>query len=212
METNLEKAERTAVDAARAMIKTFDFASSVLEETSKSVAETSGLKVGKYDLFRLSTQDARLIRRYTKSRSYGEARVQRYMYSLFSIPSDMVESSRDIHPFILISLVNVEARAPSICYGIMRKIQGHDQNHQGFLDCFFLWINEKLTEICRLAEEKEYGWEIEQEITGKTETSRLRAHVQFQQARLFDITSEEFLSERASMIANWFINRLGTAG
>ncbi|MBW1667419.1 MAG: hypothetical protein JRJ66_05085 [Deltaproteobacteria bacterium] len=37
MESELDKAEQTAVDAARAVIKTFDFAYSVLEEVSKAI-------------------------------------------------------------------------------------------------------------------------------------------------------------------------------
>lgn len=212
MESNLEKAEQTAVDAAKAMIKVFDFASSVLEEISKSITEISDLKVGQYDLVRLSTQDARLIRRHTKSRSYGEARVQRYIYTLLSIPGDVVRSPKDRHPFVLVSLANAEGRPPSICYGIVRKMEGQEKTDKDYLDCFLLWINEKLNEICRLAEKKEHGWEIEEEITGKTEASRLRAHIQFQQTKLFDIINEELLSERASMIANWFIDRLGMRG
>ena len=39
MDADLEKANRTAVDAAKAMIKIFDFAASVLEELAEIVAE-----------------------------------------------------------------------------------------------------------------------------------------------------------------------------
>ncbi|MBW1668484.1 MAG: hypothetical protein JRJ66_10610 [Deltaproteobacteria bacterium] len=209
MENDLEKAERTAVDAAKAVVKTFDFAYSILGEISKSIAETSSLKVGQHNFVRLSTQDARLIRRHTKSRSYGESRIQRYLYSLLSVTGETAKSPKDRHPFILVSLANTEGRPPSICYGIIRKLEGQEKSDKDYLDCFLLWINEKLKEICGSAKKAEHGWEIEEEITGKTEASKLRAHIQFQQTKLFDITNEELLSERATMITNWFLERLG---
>lgn len=208
METDLQKAERTAVDAARAIVKIFDFAYSVLEPISKSVAENSGLKGAHQDYVRLSIQDARLIRRLIKSRSYGETRLQRYLYSSFSIPSDTPKSQKEDTPFILVSLVNSEERPPSICYGIIGKIEGREKRDRDYLDCFLLWINEKLNEACGSAEKREYGWELQTEITGKTEASRLKAHIQFQQTKLFDIVNEDILTERALMIANWFNDRL----
>ena len=52
MDTDLEKANRTAVDAAKAMIKIFDFAASVLEELAETVAGESSLKLGRYDAVR----------------------------------------------------------------------------------------------------------------------------------------------------------------
>ena len=65
MDTDLEKANRTAVDAAKAMIKIFDFAASVLEELAETVAGESSLKLGRYDAVRYAMQDARIIQRYT---------------------------------------------------------------------------------------------------------------------------------------------------
>ena len=71
MDTDLEKANRTAVDAAKAMIKIFDFAASVLEELAKTVAEESNLKLGRYDVLRYAMQDTRIIQRYTGRHSRG---------------------------------------------------------------------------------------------------------------------------------------------
>lgn len=208
MWSELEKAERTAVDGAKAVIKTFDFAYSILEEVSKSIVETSDHKAGQYDVCRLSTQDAKLIRRHTKSRSYGEARIQRYLYTLFSIPEEDKKSPKERHPFLLASLVNKEGRPPYLCFGIIRRTEGKEKTERDYLECFLLWNNEELDEICRSAEKSEYGWQIEEEITGNTDASKLRAHIQFQQARLFDISDEEQLTERAIMMANWFTERL----
>ena len=208
MGDKLLKSEETAVAAARAMIKTFDFAYSILEELSKTIAETTELRINQSDICRLSTQDARLIRRHTRSRSYGEARIQRYLYSLFSIPDSHMRPNGNSYPFVLISLANKEGRAPHICFGILTKLQGEEKTDKDFLECFLLWINEEFDEICRSANKKDYGWETEGEITGKTEMSKLRARIQFQNSRLFDIGNEEQLTERANMLANWFTERL----
>ena len=208
MQVDLNKAEQTAVDAAKAMIKVFDFAASVLEELSKAVAEATDLKLGQYDAVRLSTQDARVIRRYTKSRSYGEARVQRYLYSLFSIPPDLFKTPEDQHPFLLVSLVNVESRPPSLIYGIVKKIEGNEKTDKDFVDFFLLWLNEELNAICQQAERREYGWELEHQLSGRADANKLRARVSFQAMRLFDISSEEQLSERATAVAKWFTDLL----
>ena len=204
VERNLTKAEKTAVDAAKAMIKIFDFSESVLEALSRAVTEASGLKVGKYDLVKLSTQDARVIRRYTKSQSHGESRVQRYIYTLYSSPS----SKKKLLPFILISLVNKDGLPPGIVFGIVEKIQGEEKTDNDFIGYFLLWINEQLKDIREHEGRKKLGWEIEHELSGKADMKKLRARVSFEECGLFDITSEEMLSERAMTISNWFKERL----
>ena len=156
----------------------------------------------------VSTQDARVIRRYTKSRSYGEARVQRYLYSLFSIPPDLFNTPEDQHPFLLVSLVNVECRPPSLIYGIVKKIEGNEKTDKDFVEFFLLWLNEELNAICQQGERREYGWEVENQLSGRADVNKLRASVSFQFTKLFDISSEEQLSERATAVAKWFTDWL----
>jgi hypothetical protein len=204
MGTDLKKAEQTAVDAAKVVIKVFDFATSILEELSKAIADSSELKLGKYDQTRLGIQDARVIKRYTKSRSYGETRFQRYIYSLFSIPHEPAISPINRYPFLLVSLVNVESRPPGIVYGLIKKIEGQEKTEKDFLEFFLLWLSEELNKICSQAKKREHTWEIERELPGRAEANRLKAQVSFQKSRLFDISSEEYLSERATNIGNWF--------
>jgi len=207
MQSDLEKAEQTAVDAAKAMIKVFDFAISVLEELSKAVADASGLKLGRYDQVRLSMQDARVIRRYTKSRSYGEARVQRYIFSLFSIPIDSMKTAISRYPFLLVSLVNAEKRPPSIIYGVIDKIAGKEKTDKDFVEFFLFWLNEELETICSQAKRRVYGWEIQHELSGRADANRLEAKALFQVTKLFDISGEEALSERATEIGKWFADQ-----
>ena len=205
MDSHLEKANRTAVDAGKAMIKLFDFAASVLEELSKGVEDSSGLKVGRYDRVRLSTQEARVIQRYTNSRNKGDSRVQRYVYSLFS----PVERSEDpCFPFLLVSLVNVEGRPPCIVYGIVQKVEGRARTDREYCEYFLLWVNERINEICCPDHKKDYGWEARHELAGSAGDKRLTARVSLQTTGLFDIT-EETLSERAKTISQWFNDRLG---
>jgi hypothetical protein len=209
MDSYLEQAEQTALDAANAIIKLLDFSSSVLEELSKAVADVSGLKFAQYNIARLNMQDARVIRRYTKSRSLGEVRVHRYIYTLYSMPSEKTYSTRDLYPFLLISLLNKEERPPEVVYGTIQKIAGEEKSDKDFIEYFLLWLNEQLGQIYGLGEKKEYGWEVTQEISGRADANKIKAKVSFQVTKLLDITSDELLSERASTIAKWFIDRLG---
>jgi len=135
-------------------------------------------------------------------------RIQRDIYSLFSIPDSDAKTNEDRHPFITIFLVNKECRALHICYGIITTLQGQEKADRDFLECFMLWINEEFDEISRSASKKDYGWEIGGEITGKTEMGKLRAHIQFQNFRLFDIGNEEQLMDRANTVAAWFTERI----
>ena len=209
MGSYLEQAEQTAVDAANAIMKLLDFASSVLEELAKAVADVSGLRFAKDNIARLNMQDARVIRRYTKPRSLGEVRIHRYIYTVYSIPSEQSYSTKDLHPFLLISLVNREERPPEVIYGIVQKIEGEEKSDRDFIEYFLLWLNEQLSRICVLAEKREYGWEVTQEISGRADANKIKARVSFQVTKLLDITSDELLSERASAIAKWFKDRLG---
>lgn len=206
MGTDLQKANLTAVDAGKAMIRIFDFAASVLEELSRGVEDSSGLKVGRYDRVRLSTQEARVIQRYTNSRNKGDSRVQRYVYSLFS----PVERSEDHlrFPFLLISLVNAEGRPPGIVYGIVQKIEGKARTNREYCEYFLLWVNERLNEICCPDHGVDYGWQVRHELAGSAGDKRLIARVSLQTTNVFDI-NEDNLSERAKTIAQWFNDRLG---
>jgi len=125
---------------------------------------------------------------------------------LFSVPEG-VEQAKDIHPFLLVSLANVEGRPPGIIFGLIHKLAGQEKDDRKFAEIFLLWLNERLEEICRSASHKEYGWELEQELVGTTEVSRLKAQVSFHKDRLFDITDEN-LAERGRVIADWFKDRL----
>ena len=205
MASDLERAKQTAVNAAKAVIKIYDFAASVLEELAKAVDEESELKLGRYPLYN-ALMDARVIRRHTKSRSLGESKLCRYIFSRFSLPqSSGSELDRGplCVPFILVSLVNKEHRPPEIVYGVIEKIEGKEDDRV-FCQYFLLWLNECLNEICGLALQRDYGWQVkEAEVSGRAEASRLRANVSFQRMPLLDI-NEDNLPDRARTIAEWF--------
>ena len=113
-----------------------------------------------------------------------------------------------MHPFLLVSLVNIEKRPPGIVYGIIEKIKGHEKTDKDFVDFFLLWLNEHLKTICSQTEKKDYGWVLNHKLSGKADANKLTARVLFHVTRLFDITTEEDLSERAATIGEWFTDLL----
>ena len=90
----------------------------------------------------------------------------------------------------------------------VEKIQGEEKTDNDFIGYFLLWLNEQLKDIREHEGRKKLGWEIEHELSGKADMKKLRARVSFEECGLFDITSEEMLSERAMTISNWFKERL----
>jgi hypothetical protein len=212
MDADLEKANRTAVDAAKAMIKIFDFAASVLKELAETVEEESSLELGRYDAVRYAIQDARIIQRYARRHSRGESQVRRYLYSLFSIPDELTATATGTphKAFLLVSLVNQEERFPEIVYGILEQIKGIEKTEKDFCEFFLLWLNEQLDQICKSGTQTDHGWEIEGQVSGRAEANKLKARLAFQRTTLFDI-SEENLPERAEMIVKWFNDRLASS-
>ena len=128
--------------------------------------------------------------------------MRRYLYSLFSIPDElMATATGTLHKaFLLVSLVNQEERFPEIVYGILEQIEGTEKTEKEFCEFFLLWLNEQLDQICKSSgTQTDHGWETEGQVSGRAEANRLKARLTFQRTTLFDI-SEENLPERAEMI------------
>jgi len=195
MEQNIEKAENTAINAAKAYIKLLDFAASVISALAQSVELNTDLKIKEQPL-RYSGQSANYIKRYTKSKSLGELQIRRYIYTLFEA---IKKKGSDFIPFLLISLVNNESRPPNIVFGLLKKIEGEEKTIKDFCEFYLLWINEQFNEI-----KENHGNTIrEHELSGSAEYRKLKAFVVFGEERLLDI-SQHNLKEKAEKITNWF--------
>lgn len=138
MANEIDRAEETAVHAAQAMIRVVNFGDSVLEALTKAVAEVPESPLRPGSRVRLSTQDARLIGRYATPANLGETRIQRYLYSLFSLTAGSAPQSKNIYPFLLVSLVNAEGRPPLLVYGLIEKLEGREEKAKYFCEYFLL--------------------------------------------------------------------------
>lgn len=196
-----KKAEETAVNAVKAIIKIYDFTASVLVELARNIRDLTGFKIGRYNYLRHPKQDQRVLKRYLKNpQSFGEIWVKRYFSTLFSLDTDKF-------PFLLASLINSEMRPPALIYGVLQKLDGQDTY---FCDYYFLWLNERLDEICKPTNRKEYGFDIEETLSASSEQNKLKAHISFQITPLLDINDKN-LPEHVTNIVEWFKKRINKA-
>ena len=203
--SDLEEAEKTAIDAAEAILKVFDFAIPVLRELSRLVADNTSLSLHEYDQVHHSLMDEAVVTRFIKSHS----RIHRFVYSLFLLDKKDGHAGKaksESVPFILVSLINSEdRRPPCIVYGVLKRLsKAESMTDKNFAGFFMFWLNENLNKISLPENMKGDGWELKHELKGNVGKEKLQALVSFQvKKHLFDIT-EDNLGEQAEIIAGWF--------
>lgn len=213
MTTDLQRAERTAVNAADAMVRILDYAVSVLDELLRAVAKVSGLRLARSDAVRFSNRDPLVIQRYVEDAGPGASRVQRFAFGLFTVPFQFAgpnKAKSKAMPFMMISIVNREGRPPSLLYGLIKDREGRVRTEEQFGEYVLFRLNEDLDTLREGAKRKKHGWTLRVDAPGRADANRLEATVEFDEMPLFD-TDESNLGERAEEIGRWLRERLGVA-
>jgi hypothetical protein len=205
MSSDLKKAEQTSVNAARAMVRLLDFATDVLREISKTVSVSNSYRMVRTDPVRFSTNDHFVLKRYTSGDGPGDMWPKRYLFAPFVMPHAQIQEAGGgrLYPFIHVSLINSEDRAPSILYGFLRDADGRERHQEVFLENYLMWLNEGLSGIKKKAKSSKNGFVIDQKLPARAETQMLTARVVFDEMPLLDITGTN-LPERANKVVDWF--------